>query len=227
MDGCEEALEAHIKKTHSQFKPSLEDEGLPFCFCEVGFADGVTHKAVRDILVETGDTNFITLGVDIKRGYEAAISAIHRTFPPKEDSLIVTEVPDNYIKEVGILDSIPNLFLKDASAFLSQNFPTSQKIHVGIVDACHCKEHTMKDFLAMEPLVAEGGIVIFHDVGVEEQGSDSQHDGHYIEVREALFELNLFKGGRKGWGLPEIIPGNNSKGLGEGNSCAVFTKVKI
>jgi hypothetical protein len=66
MDGCEEALEAHIKKTHSQFKPSLEDEGLPFCFCEVGFADGVTHKAVRDILVETGDTNFITLGLTLR-----------------------------------------------------------------------------------------------------------------------------------------------------------------
>lgn len=108
------------------------------------------------------------------------------------------------------------------------------RIACAFIDACHGKLCVMADFLAVEPLVLDGGVVIFHDAGEKEQGVDVQpHCNEPISVRAALFELYLlapsllceleegkpqFTCIRPGWTFVGMLPTENQ--------CAVFQKVK-
>lgn len=68
------------------------------------------------------------------------------------------------------------------------------------IDACHGKACVTRDFSDIEDSVSVGGIVVFHDASPQCQGSSFQeHCGTGIAVREALQELGLLDGTRKGW----------------------------
>jgi hypothetical protein len=228
MDGCEEELEASLLQSFREKNPDT-----PFVVCEIGFADGVTHRALREILEEENDGSreWFSIAVDIKKGYEAALPAISRSFPSFEN-LRVCEVPEGSNQKVeftGKDEHDAHLFLKDSSRFVSENFPEDLRVDFAIIDACHCKKHIVSDFEALEPFFTEGSRVVFHDVGDAEQGEDLQHDGHYIETQEALRELNLFEAGenfRGGWTLEKVIDGGRTKGMLEGNSCAIYKKTR-
>lgn len=93
------------------------------------------------------------------------------------------------------------------------------RFSAALIDACHGKPCVMADFLAVEPLISDGGIVIFHDAGEKEQGIDNQpHCNEPISVRAALTELGLLGDTRPGWRFMKMIP--------TANQCAVFEKVK-
>jgi len=93
------------------------------------------------------------------------------------------------------------------------------KLGAVLIDACHGKPCVMADFLAVEPHVTEGGIVMFHDAGRKEQGVDLQpHCNQPINVRAAIDELGLWTNERQGWEYVGLIP--------TANATAVFRKVK-
>jgi hypothetical protein len=93
------------------------------------------------------------------------------------------------------------------------------KLSAVLIDACHGKPCVMADFLAVEPHVADGGIVMFHDAGRKEQGVDVQpHCNQPISVRLAIDELGLWTNERAGWEYAGMIP--------TANATAVFRKVK-
>lgn len=112
-----------------------------------------------------------------------------------------------------------------------EGFPA---VACAFIDACHGKPCVMADFLAIEPKVLDGGMVIFHDAGEKEQGVDVQpHCNEPISVRAALFSLGLialnldykvikgekqYASTRPGWSFVGMLPTENQ--------CAVFQKVK-
>lgn len=93
------------------------------------------------------------------------------------------------------------------------------KLSAVFIDACHGKPCVMADFMAVEPHVAEGGIVMFHDAGRKEQGDSMQpHCGEPINVRAGIDALGLWTNERPGWEYVGMIPTQNPT--------AVFRKVK-
>jgi hypothetical protein len=93
---------------------------------------------------------------------------------------------------------------------------------LAMIDGCHEKECIKRDFLALEPMIAFGGCVIFHDTAEWSQGIDPQpHLGLPIEARKALAELNLLPPLRAGWAMVGVGDGRQSEG---GRGCTVYQR---
>jgi hypothetical protein len=81
--------------------------------------------------------------------------------------------------------------------------------HVLFIDACHCNNCVMLDFLNYGPKVVSGGWVLFHDtnpsprwVGVHHgkyAGHGPKTPAFHIAVREALRKLGLLDNSRTDW----------------------------
>jgi hypothetical protein len=84
------------------------------------------------------------------------------------------------------------------------------------VDACHCVNHAMCDFLNYSPFLVKGGICVFHDTALPEGKYDQEpwpQDHGFagkppsqLGVREGLKKLGLLQGYRKDWEFVEEIP---------------------
>jgi len=92
------------------------------------------------------------------------------------------------------------LFKQSVAAF--ETDLKDEMFNVVFVDGCHCKDHTIQDFIACENHVLPGGTVIFHDASPMCQGIHTQSlcpSKSKITVRAALDELGLLSGTRPGW----------------------------
>lgn len=229
LGGCETAIEELIKSHVKTYKP--EDT---YTMIEIGSAGCVTLRAIKDIISENRPTNWSVIGFDLIPGKAWSLDwpEINRAFdgdtknvwdmsngtvcPARFDSkefadrmhLVLLENPRQYLKD---------LFGNDAGGF-------RQYIDFAFIDGCHGK-CSRDDFEAIESKVRQGGLVMFHDVGVLEQGRDFQpHCNEYINVRKHITDLGLLNETRPGWRLVGEIPGSRVWG-GDGNSCAVFQKL--
>ncbi len=189
-----------------------------FRFLEVGSAGGLTLKAVYEIVQENiKHENWRIDGLDMIGGWSLDMEQIEKFGYP-------LGVYKNGLRE-------PTLTVKDEKAFLwLEDDPRKwiwelkdNSIDICFIDGCHglC---AIRDFLAVESKIKSEGLVLFHDIGVLEQGSDWQeHCKEFINVRHHLHDLGLFDNQRDFWKFVKEIPGSRMWG-GDGNSVGVFQK---
>jgi len=87
------------------------------------------------------------------------------------------------------------------------------------VDACHCVNHAMLDFLHYSPLVVVNGYCLFHDTrDTDWQGKHYQGHGPHappfqIGVRQALLKLGLLHELRSDWRFIEEVKDSDIMGM--------------
>jgi hypothetical protein len=207
--GSEQELENTIKESISRFPNHWE-------FFEIGTASGLTLRSVRDIANENHD-NWFVIGTDLPDGYSFSRKEFLENFD--NEIQIISESEHSY----NINVNHAAVFLMDAKKYLKQ-LSTTVKIHCAFIDADHSKIAVIEDFLAVEPFIAIGGFVMFHDAGELEQGTDPQPNGEGIGVRAALKDLGLLDNKRKGWQFVKEIHGDRAQG-GWGNNTVVIQKI--
>lgn len=212
MDGCEEPIEQLIKER-------LSNTEKEFNYLEIGVAECKTLLAVTQIILENKfNKNFTVIGLDLPTcGYVM-------------DNLTNISKKFQEIADFSILFDNSNVQPDTVSLILNKN-PREEiipKLNCDLdfvfIDGCHGRNCVVSDFLAIEKKVKQNGIVLFHDVGLEEQGTDWQdHCKENINVRQAVIDLGLWDETRVGWKILKYINGTRTTG-GYGNSCAAFVK---
>lgn len=213
-DGTEEAIEKLICFHSRMFQE--------YTYLEIGTAEGVTLKAITDILKEENHPKWRTIGIDIPDGWSLNMQTIYSQFGKE---LFFQDVSRGQVPILAPWND-PSLILIDGKKPLEFKEP----IQFAFIDGCHGAPCVMKDFLSIENNIVKGGIVMFHDAGKIEQGTDWQgHCGEHINVRKAISNLGLWgeqeekTGDRYGWYFMGMIEGDRKNG-GWGNSAAVFQK---
>lgn len=222
LAGCEAAFEKHLTETIQNTSQ--------FTYLEVGIAEGTTLLAVADLArkLMSAEGDWTVIGVDlldgpffkpiefarqaqaIGLGVEIQVPFELSSFTPSSGLYIMlANDPHKFTTEIALLDFV-------------------------LIDGCHGAPCVKADFLAIEKQVYQGGIVAFHDACVEDQGRDmQQHCGEPINVRQALYDLNLLQPPpehgkdwqmRDGWELVEEVHGDKSANP-PGNGMIFFRKV--
>jgi hypothetical protein len=219
-----EGLEVELENIISNHVRNKEE----YIFLEIGVATAVTHRAIRDIISENIKTHsWLTIGLDLIGSADVNFAKINQIFKP-EELLINNSGNDEKFLESFATEKYNSVLVlrEDPRAWVDNISPDS--LDLVIIDACHGSKCVMNDFKAIEKKVKSGGIVMFHDSGVEETGTDWQgHCGEYINVRGALDKLGLINEVRAGWKLIKEVSGTRKLNKDEngGNSMAIFEKL--
>lgn len=210
MDGVEDKFEQSLIALAKWCEPSLYSNCLdnkydhphgnhPFVYLEIGTAYAETWLAVCQILSRT-NANWRTIGID---PWEPALENYKiRIEPVFADKAILI----NKTREEAFRDDMELI---------------GPRLDFVFIDGCHAKPCVMGDFLAVEPLVVPGGLVVFHDFGPQSSGMQS-HCNQPLAVREATIELGLFGRHRPGW--TQLLDWRGDKER-NGATCGVFKKL--
>lgn len=207
------------------FKQSMTTSPY-FTAIEIGTAGADTLKAMDTITRESlTDKNWSVIGVDLPNGYSLDWNRIAQNFP-KNLVLSNLHLLEDAQLPISPALGVTSLYLIDSFRLFTYHWNTP--INFALIDGCHCCMHGKTDFLAIEPFVAPGGYVLFHDFGIPEQGTDPQCNGQGIDIRRATQELGLFESPNKrpNWEFVEEIKGSRHWG-GDGNSFGVFRKNEL
>lgn len=157
-------------------------------FLEIGVCGGGTVAGVARRCKQI-DVPLFASGVDCLEHY-------------KPDPKLFPELPADY------------KFYQGDSMDQWRNIP--DKFNLLLVDACHCCNHAMCDFLNYSPLLVVGGFALFHDTAVpkdqyEQMAFPQDHsfagkDPGKLGVREGLKKMGLLQGYRSDWKLVEEVP---------------------
>ena len=215
MGGCEAPLEDLLKQSMVMCPADQ-----CYTLVEVGSAGCTTLRAFKDIISETrGQAPWRVIGFDLP--------------PDKAWSLDMEEVRRNGVEHIitepeiqAPYENVLSLILiDDPRQYIRDTFPFS--IQFAFIDGSHGKSCGL-DFLALEQKISPGGLVVFHDYGEIEQGTDWQTvDREFINVRTYVHRLGLAKPcneERKGWRFVGEIQGSRVTGRGDGNSAAVVQR---
>lgn len=223
-------LEEQIEKILIEHIKNKED----YLFLEIGAATMVSHRAIRDIISENIKTNnWLVISLDILGSDDVNFNKINQIFTDKE--LIIN-------KEQGDDDTLSKLHTeKYHSLLVLRELATVRdwikniddvSLNLCLIDGNHMKEQVILDFLAVENKIKSGGLLMFHDSGVSEtgtdyQGKDSSGNDCYIDVRGALEELGLLNDSRAGWKIETQILGTRALNHDEngGNSMLIARKL--
>jgi hypothetical protein len=201
-----------------------------FRYCEVGIAEGNTLISVATLLRETLQAEWQAVGIDL---FDGAFFN-ERQFIKRS---LAFNVAINYMgRGTLIIDEpfgydIMVCLLKGDSRRAAFDFGC---VNFALIDGCHGAPCVEKDFLAIEPGIAKGGIVAFHDAGEEDQGIHfQQHCQMPISVRKALDNLQLPGFGppqardRSGWKFIGSVDGDKSPGdlTQNGHGFVFFQKI--
>jgi predicted O-methyltransferase YrrM len=180
--------------------------GKAITYVEIGLAEGVTFTAMADVFVRIGvdPSRLKVVGIDIENGW-----SLDKKLLDENSGTLKCQVELSFIGSVDFLKA----WDKEARG----------PIHFIFIDGCHERECAKLDFILAEPLIAEGGIAVFHDSDEMVQGTDCQrHNKQPIGVRPALDDLELLSGKRDGWvKLADIEGLPNHRGI------AVFKKTNL
>lgn len=225
MSGCEGPLE-HLINQHAPSVPATR----AYTLLEIGSANCVSLRSFRDIVADVrGLAPWSVIGTDLPPGQAWSCD-------PAEAQRSISDVPHRILRldeqpDVSGLDwhnritlclhPSPRDWLADSLHDASVDFV--------FIDGCHGK-CAGRDFCSLETKVAPGGVVVFHDYGEPEQGTDFQeHCREFISVRSYVHRLGLASPSpkgvlRKGWRFVGEIKGSRYYG-GDGNSCAVVQRM--
>lgn len=202
----------------TMLKRAIADRTTPgFRYLELGIAEGTTLRSVAELLRhELQRAEYQTVGIDLLDGpFFNAMQFLRST--SSFDIQIELEgscrqepyVADKWGKDIRIL------LLKGDS---KRAMVSPKCINFALIDGCHGAPCVEKDFLSIEHGIALGGIVAFHDAGVEDQGIHFQPHCHQpISVIDALLILGLNyspEGNcmRPGWKHVGQVDGDKSRG---------------
>lgn len=223
LGGCEEALESLIRQ---QLAAIPRENG--YTLIEIGSAGCVTLRAFRDIVAEMPDgRERVVIGVDLTpdKAWSLNMVEVNQSFYGVPHQIVYPEKGQSWRAPFAFSTTMTLCLLSEPREWLAG--PTSpQKLDFVFVDGCHGKCAGL-DFLAIEHKVNPGGVVVFHDFGELETGSDWQHHcREFINVRSYVHRLGLAAPcnvPRKGWRFLGEIKGSRHQGL-DGNSCAVVQR---
>ncbi len=220
MDGCGPALESLIQQHLLVHKPET------YTLIEIGSAGCVTLRAFADILASRAD-KWRAVGFDLTldKAWSVNMDEVKQSFVG-----LPWQVYDNahynpqalapFREQMGMSLNL----LSDPRGYLSAM--TAERYDFAFIDASHGIS-CARDFVAIEAKVAPGGLVVFHDYGEPEQGTDWQSfDREFISVRSYVHRLGLASPcvtPRVGWRFVGEIKGSRHWG-GDGNSCAVVQR---
>lgn len=194
-----------LSGVEEEFERALRERavrGMPFVYLECGTANADTWINVCHVLRTTG-AQWRTIGVD--------------------PSVYAYE---NYQKKIepqfGIERALMLVHTRE-EAFEKEKVRIGNRLDFVFIDGCHTKRCVMGDFLAVEPLVVSGGLVVFHDFDLLDKGEQTHCGmGAKAGVVEATAELGLYGGNRPGWKrLPNWIADASKNGA----DCGVFEKL--
>jgi hypothetical protein len=209
-----------------------------FRYLELGLAEGVTLGSVADLVrSELTNQDFQCIGVDLLGGeYFNA----NQFLIANSSFNIRMELEGNCRRKPYVQDRIEcdiRILLLKGDKERAMVSPGC--VNFALIDGCHGAPCVEKDFLSIEAGLAPGGIVAFHDAGVEDQGIHFQkHCQMPISVVEALDKLDLLKPPsadwniwmtvRPGWKFIGSVDGDKSPGNLEqnGHGFVFFQKVK-
>lgn len=228
LGGCELPLESLIWQHVNS--PSIA-ANRSYNIIEIGSAGCTTLRAFKDIISQArGGSEWRVFGFDLPDGkawslnweeIRAAFDGVPHLLGEKDRGQEAT-YPVNQMY-LWLLDNPREFFSTPAD---KGGF--SLPIDLAFIDGCHGKCAGL-DFLAIEAKVAPGGVVVFHDYGEPEQGTDFQaHCREFINVRTYVHRLGLAEPrveARKGWRFVGEIKGSRHYG-GDGNSCAVVQRTE-
>lgn len=106
-----------------------------------------------------------------------------------------------------------------------ESFDKVPKLNWVFIDACHCANHVMLDFLNYGHKVVEGGLLLFHDTSPSAQGNHYQKHGPQIPdfciaIQRAFVKLDIFN--RLDW---ELVS-NQYDETREFGGIAIFRKIR-
>lgn len=190
MDGCEVPLENILRQSLAMCPPNQ-----CYTLVEVGSAGCTTLRAFKDIVSEVrGQAPWRIVGFDLPPGKAWSLD-VEEAKKNGVDQIIdcpKVNIPPERSMSLILVDS-PRLYIQD-------DFPFP--ISFAFIDGCHGK-CAGRDFEALEAKIIPGGLVVFHDYGEAEQGTDFQiHCREFISVRSYVHRLGLAspcKAPRKGW----------------------------
>lgn len=225
MSGCGEVLEKLIGD-HLSLDQYKNDPSHVYTLVEIGSAGCVSLRAFNDILNNNlGDqSRYRAIGFDLPPGqaWSLDLDEVKRSFSGLIENII--NYTDNNTQTLPLGMSL--MLMENPRRYFQTAFPFN--IDFAFIDGSHGKSCAL-DFLAIEQKIAPGGLVVFHDYGEPEQGTDWQEvDKEFISVRNWVHRLGLAKPcpnnePRKGWRFVGEIKGSRHWG-GDGNSCAVVQR---
>lgn len=200
MGGLEEVFERTLLERAKQDQP--------FVFLEIGTAHCDTLQSVCRLLATT-KAQWRTIAIDPwTYSFEAYMQKIAPEFSP-EKALMLVQTREE--------------------AFSTEKERIGDRLDFVFIDGCHTKRCVMGDFLAVEPLVVPGGLVVFHDFDTQDKGFQSHCGINENGVMAAAEELGLLLNDsrddrtvRPGWKrLPTWIADASKNGA----NCGCFLKL--
>lgn len=193
-----------LQGVEEQFERALRErakDGEPFVYFECGVANCDTWLSVCQVLSTTGAL-WRTLGCDPwVHALEAYQKKIEPTFPLSKALMFVQS---------------------REQAFATEKERIGDRLDFVFIDGCHTKKCVMGDFLAVEPLVVPGGLVVFHDWDNNDKGFQTHCGINENGVLAGAAELGLLPISRNGWKqLPDWIADTSKNGC----HCGVFEKL--
>jgi hypothetical protein len=224
MRGTEIVFEEMLTKAYESVRSYA-----PFHYLEIGIAKGDTILEVSKHLQLLGERHPSCTGLDLIGGvYFRADPFILRATGERLTVRIETAFPHG------------KQLLPSGGIRIILGYPDTehqlehQSIHFALIDGCHGCPCVMRDFLLIEEAIAIGGIVAFHDAGLDEQGTGHQpHCNEPLNVHKALVNLRLitrdFKDTRPGWRYLRSVDGDKSPGNAElnGHGFAFFQRLDV
>lgn len=204
----------------------------PFSFFELGTAEGFTFSALCKTLVANGLNRDATMvSCDLPPGQSWSTDSAKLMANMRETGMAWAEMGGTDV--LARLDLAPPIGPGYATVVYYDGRTLIKALHEKLgfspdftfIDGCHGAPCVTRDFLAIEPTVKPGALVVFHDACLDSQHTDMQDHCHErINVRQALINLGLMPGGgRAGWAFVEEIASDRARG-GQGNGHVVITR---
>jgi len=202
MAGCDTAIIAALYATLDA------TEGL-VRYVEIGVAAGATFAQVCRRLAASGRP-WQAIGLELPEGVEGFLLP----GPWCLDEAAFKEATAPFGDQAALHRAISQEWLARSD----------EPVTLALIDGCHEQACIVADFLALEPRIVPGGVVIFHDTAEWSQDIDPQpHRGEPIRARAALDELGLLPGTRPGWQFLAEAPGWKAAG---GRGCMAFQRIE-
>jgi len=166
MQGNAEVINNAINDAISKLKetPNFQLRENKIIYIEIGTGEGKTVVQVCKILEKAG-VDFIAVAVDIEDGWSFNQEA--------------------YLDNIQEFVHCVELDLSGSPEALKRF--DNQQVFAVLIDGDHSFDAVVKDFKEADRIVMKGGLIMFHDSGVDSQGADKfDRQPHGIQVREFL-----------------------------------------